>query len=292
MNRLSTLGGGAVIALSLTLLAGCQSNKMESAWMLIKEQQEQQTLMRQSEDDSAGRHPSTEPQVALSIIREAQRQGRDFASLAYIDAYEQRFGRNDELVALQAGALRRTGQDAQSEAAYRKLLSGPQAAQGWHGLGLLAGGQGDYAQAIQSLERATQLAPTHAQMLGDLGYAYLRAGNTVAARVPLGKAAELEPSNAKTLANMALLLVIEGNAVQAQQLMDHAALSQQARDQVYQLAHQMRAQAYSQTVASVTAIADAHDAVNESTGAADGRDVVMPMLQPVMERMINPPLVH
>jgi len=269
---------------------------MESAWALIQQQQQEQALMRQAEDDAQSNRQPTEPQLMLALIRESQAQGRYFASLAYIDAYRQRFGASDQLAALQADALRRTGQAEQSEAAYRKLLGGDQAAQGWHGLGLLAGARGDYAQAAQDLQRAVQLAPTDAQMLGDLGYARMRAGDRAGARVPLGKAAELDPANTKVLANMALLLVVEGNAMQAQQLMDRANLGQEARNQIYQLASQMQVQtmAVSPPLRTENIVRDT-TRVSSGRGLtqmSSGRDVVMPMLQPVMERMINPPMVQ
>lgn len=301
MKRLLRCQGWLAALVGTALLAGCQGNSPESAWALIQKQQQEQAMLRQAEDGAEFDREPTEPQLMLALIRESQAQGRYFASLAYIDAYRQRFGEDDQLASLQADALRRTGQEAQSEAAYRQLLGGAQAAQGWHGLGLLAGARGDYAQAAQDLQRAVQLAPTDAQMLGDLGYARLRAGDRAGARVPLGKAAELDPANTKVLANMALLLVVEGHAVQAQQLMDRAGLGQEARSQIYQLAGQMQAQA--RTVGPAQAAAPAHGGGvvrdltqapqrQETTQVSSGRDVVMPMLQPVMDRMINPPMVQ
>lgn len=315
MKRLSRHYRWPVVVLCAALMAGCQGNSMESAWGLIQQQQQEQALMRQAEDDAHGTRQPTEPKLMLALIRESQAQGRYFASLAYIDAYRQRFGASDELAALQADALRRTGQEEQSEAAYRKLLGGAQAAQGWHGLGLLAGVRGDYAQAAQDLARAVQLAPTNAQMLGDLGYARLRAGDRSGARVPLGKAAELDPANTKVLANMALLLVVEGHAVQAQQLMDRAGLGQEARSQIYQLASLVqvpvqpfaanapRAPAVVRNLSSQSGVPDAAGAsagpdpglassAPGVTQVSSGRDVVMPMLQPMMDRMINPPMVQ
>ena len=262
-------------------LAGCQGGGAQTAWALMQQQQQEQALVRQAEDQAqAGAQPS-EPGLMLAMIRATQAQGRHFAALAYIDAYRQRFGANDELVALQADALRRTGQDAQSEATYRKLLGGSQAALGWHGLGLLAGARGDYAQAAQDLERAVRLAPTDAQMLGDLGYARLRAGDSAGARVPLGQAAELDPGNARVLANLALLLLVEGQPAQAQQLMDRASLGPEARSQVFQLAGQIRAGDDDAPRAGV---------VRPVVQASSGRDVVLPMLQPTMDRTLNPPL--
>jgi len=284
MKRLPRRCRWLVAAIGAALLAGCQSNKMESAWELIQQQQKEQALMRQSEDATDASRQPTEPRLMLALIRESQVQGRYFASLAYIDAYRQRFGDSEELAALQADALRRTGQEEQSAAAYRKLLGGAQAAQGWHGLGLLAGASGEFAQAAQDLQQAARLAPTDAQILGDLGYARLRAGDIAGARVPLGKAAELDPANAKVLANMALLLVVEGNALQAQQLMDRAKLGQEARSQIFQLASQMQMQWRPGEAGGAAA--------GPVRQVSSGRDVVMPMLQPVMDRMLNPPMVQ
>lgn len=286
-----------LIAACALLLAGCQSNKMQSAWELIQQQQQEQALMRQADSSSDQEHRSNEPKLMLALIRESQAQERYFASLAYIDSYRQRFGDSDELAALQAEALRRTGQKEESEAVYRKLLGGSQAALGWHGLGLLAGARGEFAQAAEYLDRAVKLAPTDAPMLGDLGYARLRAGDMAGARVPLGKAAELDPTNTKVLANMALLLVVEGNAVQAQQLMDRAQLGLETRSQIYQLANQMRLEASmertpAQAVTGRVRNLERSAGDREIAQVSGGRDVVMPMLQPVMERMINPPMVQ
>src|SRR5690606_15707414 len=148
-------------------------------------------------------------------------------------------------------------------------------------------------------DRAVQLAPTNAQMLGDLGYARLRAGDIAGARVPLGKAAELDPANTKVLANMALLLMMEGNAVQAQRLMDQAGLGQEARSQIYQRAAEMQFRAHAANCASAGAgaapvVRDMERPAPERqvTQVSSGRDVVRPMLQPVMDRMINPPMVQ
>lgn len=292
MKVFSRWGAGLAALLGLSLLAGCQSNKMESAWSLIREQREQQFLMQQSEQEVA----VNKRRSMLSMIRETQRQGRDFASLAYIESYRQHYGDSDDLLVLQADALRRTGQDAESEAVYRQLLTGKKAAQGWHGLGLLAGSTGNYASAVQSLERAAQLVPTNSQVLGDLGYARLRVGDTTGARVPLGKAAELDPNNTKGLSNMALLLIVEGNTEKAQELMDRAMLEPETRDQIYELAEEIRVQRLVgvpvNIVDTTTHVASISQDGGEPSQILARPDAVLPMLQPVMERMLNPPLMH
>jgi len=221
-------------------LSGC-AGRSETAWDLMRQQKEEQAMVRRHEDELARRQAPARPDVMLSLIREAQSQGRYFASLAYVEAYQQQFGASPELQALRADALRMTGQPAQSEAAYRALLSTGQAAQGWHGLGLLAAARGDYAQAAADMARAARLAPTDALVLSDLGYASLRAGDPAGARIPLGKAAELAPGNHKVLGNLALLLMAEGDEQGARRVMDQAGLSDAARAQVERLAGELRA---------------------------------------------------
>ncbi|NYT38793.1 tetratricopeptide repeat protein [Allopusillimonas soli] len=222
------------------LLAGCSTNKTDTAWKLIRQQQEQQAMMRQQEAEDLRKNEASRPEVMLAMIREAQQQQRYFASLAYIDAYAANYGDSTELNALRAHALRMTGQPQASEQAYRALLKTSEAASGWHGLGLLAAEQGDYAKASEYLAKASALQPTNAQILNDLGYARIQSGNLAGARLPLGKAAELDPDNDKVLSNLALLLLLQGNTPQANAVMDKAQLSQGTRDQIYLLASEWR----------------------------------------------------
>lgn len=211
-------------------------------------------------------------------------------------------------------ALRKTGQPQASEQAYRALTSGPEAARAWHGLGLLAGMHGDFGQAAQHLRRATQLRPTDAQYLGDLGYALLRAGDSRQARVPLGQAAELAPDNAKILANLALLLLVEGDPAGARQVMDRANLSNEARNQVQQLAAQVRAPVATpvasagpaavsaagrpvvRNMSADKAAASPAPAALGATAAVDRQDgMVMPVLSrqgPLMNSFGNPPVTQ
>ncbi|WP_454691052.1 hypothetical protein [Achromobacter aloeverae] len=231
------LGMGALLC-----LAGCASRE-PSALDVYREQQEKQAMIQQKQDEIDRANRPTQPALVLSMIRQAQDQGRWFASLAYIEAYRQQFGETPELARLRADALRLTGQPQAAEAAYRGLLGGAQAGSGWRGLGLLAGARGDYAQAADDLAKAAAAYPTDALVLSDLGYARLRAGDTAGARVPLGQAAELDPANAKVIGNLALLLLCEGDAAGAERAMTQAALSPEARAGVLRLADEMRASA-------------------------------------------------
>jgi len=260
-------------------LAGCKTNNVETAWQLIQQQQQEQALARQKEDAAQARRVADAPEMMLSMISETQRQGRYFASLAYIDAFQRQFGSDARVAAMRAEALRQTGQVEQSEQAYRALLGTPQAAQGWHGLGLIAGARGQYAQAADDLARAAQLSPMDPGILGDLGFARLRAGDPAGARVPLGQAAELAPDSAKAQANLAVLLLVEGETGRAQSLMARAQLSGEARLRVLSLAEEIRRQ---------TAAAPSGGPVMAAGDPAPG----LPIMSPLMDRLGNGPIVR
>lgn len=277
-------------------LAGCKSNGTETAWQLIQQQQQDQALARQKEDEAENKRRPKEPEMMLSLISEAQRQDRYFASLAYIDAYQQKFGNDPRVAVMRAEALRQTGQEVMSEQAYRALLSTDQAADGWHGLGLIAGSRGQFDQAADDFARAAKLSPMDPRILGDLGYARLRAGDPAGARVPLGQAAELSPDNGKVLANLAVLLLVEGEPVRAQRLMDQAQLGEEARGQVLRMASDIRSQrtlapASAPTSMSTPTPAQA-SAEAPATRVSSGGGIIMPMMSPLMEGLNNGPIVR
>lgn len=265
--------GAAITALA----AGCASRSpMETARQVIDQQRQEQAMLdeRSTRDQSA--QAGSQPDMLLSLIAEAQRRGRYFASLAYIESYTQQFGSQPRVEALRADALRMTGQSQRSEAAYRSLIASGQAAHGWHGLGLLAGARGDFAQATQYLRRAAQAAPTDAQILGDLGFACLSSGDLPGARLPLGQAAELDPGNPRVLSNLALLLELEGDSVGAKRVMDQANISEEGRRGVYALSARLRSAVHAPAYGSSNAgSTQATGVARSNPGVAlgfDGRD--------------------
>ncbi len=185
------------------------------------------------------------PGMYLALIDRMQRQGLYYASLAHIDAYEKQYGATPDSTLLRADALRETGQPAASAQAYRALLATPLAAQGYHGLGLLAGAAGEFREASRQLTRAIALAPTDAATLSDLGYALLREGDVADARVPLMQAAELDPHSARIKSNIALLMLAQGRAKEARAWMDEqqftAAVRSAIRDDAARIASATRA---------------------------------------------------
>lgn len=170
---------------------------------------------------AAAKEPAPDtPGMYLALIDRMQRQGLYYASLAHIDAYEKQYGVSPDSTLLRADALRETGQGEASARAYRALLSTTLAAQGYHGLGLLAGAAGDFREASRQLTQAVALAPTDAATLSDLGYAFLREGDITDARVPLMQAAELDAHSMRIKSNVALLMLAQGRAKEARAWMD------------------------------------------------------------------------
>jgi Flp pilus assembly protein TadD len=191
---------------------------------------------RQSEEKTEITNPST----YLSLIRRMQEQGLYYASLAHIDAYQQRFGRGPEVVLLHADALRETDQLAAADADYRAVIGATSAsgagtqgallnANAWRGLGITAGRQGKFGEAARSLQVAALGNPTDATTASDLGYALMRAGEVEQARVPLMQAAQLDTANPKIAGNLAIWFSVNDRKTDAAALTAHAHLSDAAR---------------------------------------------------------------
>lgn len=231
--RLPASSRVAAIILPALLLGACAStynayNRNTTPENLAK--------MAQAEADAPD-----ERNAYLEMIGKMQEQGAWFASLAHVDAFRQKFGNPPELRLLQARALFQTNQIDAAEPAYRSLVSGPQAAAGWHGLGLIAAQKNLGNESEQDLAKAVQLDPLNAAFQSDLGFACLRNGHLDAARAPLAKAAELAPDDVKSIANLALWTLLNGDTNKAEAMMLSAQLPSATRSGVYQLARQLRA---------------------------------------------------
>lgn len=230
----------AVTAMAAISLLGCATNPADTAWQLMERQQQEQALLRQYESEQNRQDMPSAGELMLAMIHDAQRDGRYFASLAYIDSYILETGPTPDVLLLKADALRVTGDYANGESVYRQLLTTPVRASARHGLGLLAGQQGDYTQAVRELSEAARLQPANATVLNDLGYAMLRAGDIRGARLPLGQAAELEPDNGTIISNLVLFLLLNGEHARADQVRTQAGLSDALFSSILALARQVR----------------------------------------------------
>jgi hypothetical protein len=108
------------------LLAGCASTPNTAE--VMAQQADAQIELAKLRDKEA-RAEYNDQSVYLGLINRMQTEAMYFASLAHIDAFQQKFGSNPSLLAMRADALRETGQD---DAACRRtvICSGPIAPRG------------------------------------------------------------------------------------------------------------------------------------------------------------------
>jgi len=227
----------AVAAAATFALAGCGALKDQYA---AAADAQQRAAAEATADTKAGAAVDSKA-TYLKLVEQMQKEGLWFASLAHIDALEQRWGVSPESTRMRADALRQTGQAAASEQAYRRLVGTPLESAGYRGLGLLAGARGSFPEAVQLLKQAQRLTPTDAALLSDLGYASLRAGQIEEARLPLMQALQLRPDSAQAQSNLALYLEATGQDEQANRLMEANRMSPAARAAVRDAAQQLRA---------------------------------------------------
>lgn len=233
-HRASHLLVCAVAAITIT---GCGALKDQYA---ASADAQQRASAEAAADTKAGAAVDTKA-TYLKLVEQMQREGLWFASLAHIDALEQRWGVSAESTRMRADALRQVGQAEASGQAYKRLMGTPLESAGYRGLGLLAGARGSYAEAAQLLKQAQRLTPTDAALLSDLGYASLRAGQVADARLPLMQALQLRPDSTQALSNLALYLEVTNQGEQASRLMEANRMSPDARAAVREAAQLLRA---------------------------------------------------
>jgi Flp pilus assembly protein TadD len=225
---------GAMLVVSL--LAACASR--DPAGYGLSSGPNADALKRQEAMEKTA--PPDSEGLYLALVGQMQDRGLYFASLAHISAFEKKYGATPDIELLRADALRETGQLADSDSAYRALLNTKLASLGYHGLGLLAARNADFATAVPALSQAVALDPTNVSFLNDLGFALLSDGQLNAARVPVAQAAELAPDNLKVISNLALYLLLSTDQARADDVMDKAKLPPASRVAVRRLAIEIR----------------------------------------------------
>ncbi|ADU39313.1 hypothetical protein [Variovorax paradoxus] len=232
-RRIAACAAATVLALATI---GCANVKDQYA---ASADAQQRQAAEAATDTRASANVDTQA-TYLRLVEQMQQEGLWFASLAHIDALEQRWGVSPESNRMRGDALRQTGQAAMSEDAYKRLMGTPLEAAGYRGLGLLAGARGDYTLAVQMLKQAQRRTPTDALLLSDLGYASLRAGLMSEARLPLMQALQLKPDSQQAQANLALYLELSGQTAQANSLMETSRMPAATRAGVVEAARQLR----------------------------------------------------
>ncbi|MDP9882421.1 Flp pilus assembly protein TadD [Variovorax boronicumulans] len=227
----------SVVVMLALAASGCAATKDRYA---AGEDAQQRQAFEAANEMKTGANIDTQS-TYLKVVDQMQQQGLWFASLAHIDALEQRWGITPDSTRARADALRQTDQAELAETAYKRLLTTPQESAGYRGLGLLAGARGNYVEAVQLFKQAQRRTPTDALLLSDLGYASLRAGQLEEARLPLMQALQLQPDNKQAQANVALYLEVTNQQEQATALMNANRMSDTTRTAVREAALQMRA---------------------------------------------------
>lgn len=168
----------------------------------------------------------------LSLVKQMQSKSLWYASIAHLDALDKQWGASSDSRLLRADALRQVGQLSAAIPIYQGLLGSAKDGAARYGLGRVAAEQGDFRSAAQQMEQARMSNPVDSRLLTDLGYAYLRARDLNAARIPLMQAAQLNPEDAQANVNLSLFMMLSGQSAQAEEFMRQRKLDAQTRQLV------------------------------------------------------------
>lgn len=209
------IGSLVVATLAVTLIAtGCASKRSPSLGQST-------AAMAQAQMQEAERSTQIDTtKTYLDLIEQMQQAGHWYASLAHTEAFAREHGSSPEIRLLRADALRNTQQYEEALKVYHTLFNTPKAARAHRGIGLLEASQGRYTQAIEALEKSRQLNPIDANVLSDIAYAHMLAGQLEQARLPVLQAAQLAPSDARVQLNLALFWLASGEQALGAQLIE------------------------------------------------------------------------
>lgn len=216
-----------------TLLAGAPAAAADDPFAALLSTTRGGTKAAATEEAAAPRKDlENDPAIYLQLIGSLQDKGMYFASLAHLDAFDQRWPNDPRATLLRADALRETGYLERADALYEGLLKGPLAAAARHGQGLIATKKGDLNAAVAALARASQMNPTSAAILNDLGYVQILLRQMSEAGFNLHKATELDPKNQRAAANLALYYLLDGKPERAEGVMGWYKLSDPQRKEI------------------------------------------------------------
>lgn len=156
--------------------------------------------------------PSGDTAVRLDMVRQLMDDGRMHAALAHLDELD-----SDTVQAkyLRAEILRQSDRSEAAKSLYQQLTESCMAGQGHHGLGLIAGRNGQLAESEMQLARAAELLPVNGRIRNDYGYVLLMNGQFAAARHEFLTAIELDNTSQLAETNMVILLYLQGEQEKA-----------------------------------------------------------------------------
>lgn len=158
---------------------------------------------------SCGAAVAPEARVKLEMVDTLMARGRNYAALAQLQGdqqtsqeYWQRYGQ----------LLVRTGDMERSEQLFTMLKDRCGAAEGWHGMGMVALKKGQLNTAIENFQMAVNGKPASSMIRNDYGYAQLLAGNYQEAALQLRTALELDNGKGRSRQNLAVTYLLSGDS--------------------------------------------------------------------------------
>lgn len=192
---------------------------------------QQRDASQQSSGRDCGQAVNADNAVQLDVIEELMAQNRMYAALAHLDELD-----SDSLRAtyLRAEILRQSDRPDAAAEYYRALQDTCMAGWSHHGLGLIAGREGDLETALTELSKASEALPVEPRVRNDYGYALLLNGDYQQARREFLTTLELDEQAALAETNMILLLYSSGQPDKAAAFakrvdMDDATLAELAK---------------------------------------------------------------
>ena len=212
-----------IAAFGLLMLGGCATGGASNPpWLALT--------------DNSCAKLSGDQELSMNLADDMAKEGKLHASLANLQSLPQRYGQ----VQLRKARIYRQLGRSQAEPLYRGLLGTCLAAEGEHGLGQLAVGRGDNAQALAYLERAAQMAPTDDKIRNDLGVVYLNLLRVDDARFEFLTALELKQDDSLAALNLVTLLIYQDNWKQAAELVSRAGLTPEQVSDAQARAHALK----------------------------------------------------
>lgn len=196
-----------ILVSALLLLTACASDKEYAT-----------TTATERHNGLCGEAVSAQEGLQLSIAQQAFQRGEYRSSLALLEKVKTE---STAKIALQANALRKSGEREMAELKYRKMLTTCLRGNAEHGLGMIAIDQGQYSNALEWLRKAARDEPTNANIRNDLGFLLFSIGKYHHAKGELLTALELNPNHSQAARNLWMALMKNGEASVADNLASH-----------------------------------------------------------------------
>lgn len=205
-------------AISLMMLAGCQSTNFNSMAKLKPESARSQATAgrnsqsalakndgqpKNAQSDSAANNDGSKSGIELASFlrpgnRSAAKSGGGGEKLSNTDSLEQILQKGHELLA--------DGNMEEAKAAYQRVLNQqPNHVIANHRLAVIADKQHDFPAAEKHYLTALRINDTEPNLLSDLGYSYLLQQRYAESEKFLKRAVEIQPAHSKALNNLGLL---------------------------------------------------------------------------------------